>query len=80
MSIRNCHYLPHNNPEKRSSQELKMLVELKPNFVRGFGRKKKLAIFTEKNAWVRVGNLHLNLQENIQSNCSSANPIIMCVH
>ena len=36
-SIRNCHYLQGNNPEKCSSQELKMLVELKPNFVRVFG-------------------------------------------
>jgi len=36
-SVRNFHYLPRNNPEERSYQELKMLLELKPNFVRGFG-------------------------------------------
>jgi len=35
--VRSFHYLPRNNPEQRSSQELKMLLELKPNFVRGFG-------------------------------------------
>jgi hypothetical protein len=54
-STTNCHYLQRNNPEKRSSQDLKMLVELKRNVVRVFGtvvtwkcHVKKLAIYTEK--------------------------------
>jgi hypothetical protein len=63
--------LPRNNPEKRSSQELKMLVELKPNFVRGFGKVvtwkgnknmcQEIGYIDGKIAWVRVGNLNLNL-------------------